>query len=64
MSSWESYLTPQELNAYHQYFRATSRSQQDVVTGLEAVQFFATSGIPNQILSDVNIFYLMDVMKV
>ena len=57
MSSWESYLTPQELNAYNQYFRATSRSQQDVVTGLEAVQFFATSGIPNQILSDVNIFY-------
>ncbi|KAG2224226.1 hypothetical protein INT45_000255 [Circinella minor] len=53
MSSWESYLTPQELNAYTQYFRATSRSQQDVVTGLEAVQFFATSGVPNQILSDI-----------
>ncbi|KAI7859687.1 hypothetical protein BDC45DRAFT_475663 [Circinella umbellata] len=53
MSSWESYLTPHELSAYTQYFRATSRSQQDVVTGLEAVQFFATSGVPNQILSDI-----------
>ncbi|KAI9495580.1 hypothetical protein BDB00DRAFT_812531 [Zychaea mexicana] len=52
-SSWESYLTPQEINAYAQYFRAANRSQSGIVTGPEAVQFFATSGVPNQILSDI-----------
>ncbi|KAI9251014.1 hypothetical protein BDA99DRAFT_522405 [Phascolomyces articulosus] len=53
MSSWESYLTPQELNAYTHYFRAASRTQTGIVTGSEAVQFFATSGVPNQILSSI-----------
>ena len=54
-SSWESYLTPQERNAYAQYFRAANRSQSGSVTGPEAVQFFATSGVPTQILSEVEI---------
>ncbi|KAI8141926.1 hypothetical protein BJV82DRAFT_670019 [Fennellomyces sp. T-0311] len=52
-SSWDAYLTPQEKNAYAQYFRAANRSQSGTVTGPEAVQFFATSGVPNQILSEI-----------
>lgn len=52
-SSWESYLTPQEQQFFNQCFRAASRSQTGLVTGPEAVRFFATSGVPNQILSDV-----------
>lgn len=51
--SWEAYLTPQEISAYNQFFNAASRSKPGIVTGTEAVQFFATSGVPNQILSDV-----------
>lgn len=57
-SSWESLLTPQELLAYNQFFSLASRSKPGIVTGQEAVQFFATSGVPNQILSDVGVHHV------
>lgn len=50
---WEVYFTPQELSAYNHFFNVASQSKPGIVTGTEAVQFFATSGVPNQILSDV-----------
>ncbi|KAI7906003.1 uncharacterized protein BX663DRAFT_428252 [Cokeromyces recurvatus] len=53
MSSWESQLTSQEVEYYKQLFKAASKSQEGIVTGSEAVQFFASSGIPNQLLSEI-----------
>ncbi|KAI8089889.1 uncharacterized protein BX664DRAFT_297916 [Halteromyces radiatus] len=52
-SAWERYLTPQETQAYGQLFKAASQSKPGIVTGSEAVQFFASSGVPNPILSDI-----------
>lgn len=54
-SSWESKLTPREVNVYKQYFQAAAKSQPNVVSGMEAVQFFAKSGLPNDILSQASI---------
>ncbi|KAI9031588.1 hypothetical protein CLU79DRAFT_802150 [Phycomyces nitens] len=51
--SWESHLTPQEAPYYAKLFQMTSKSNPGIVTGTEAVQFFATSGVPNQILSNI-----------
>ncbi|OAD73299.1 hypothetical protein PHYBLDRAFT_112639 [Phycomyces blakesleeanus NRRL 1555(-)] len=51
--SWESNLTPQEAPYYAKLFQMTSKSNPGIVTGSEAVQFFATSGVPNQILSNI-----------
>lgn len=48
-------MTPQEQQFFNKCFRAASRSQTGLVTGPEAVRFFATSGVPNQILSDVSL---------
>lgn len=54
-SSWESKLTPREVNVYKQYFQAAAKSQPNVVSGMEAVQFFAKSGLPNDMLSQASI---------
>lgn len=54
-SSWESQLTAREASAYKQYFQAAAKSQPNVVSGMEAVQFFAKSGLPNDILSQASI---------
>ena len=53
MSFWDSHLSPKEAKYYAQLFQIASKSQEGIVTGNEAVQFFATSGIPTQILSEV-----------
>ncbi|KAI9478327.1 MAG: hypothetical protein EXX96DRAFT_570431 [Benjaminiella poitrasii] len=53
MSSWESQLAPQEAKYYMQLFHAASKTQDGVVTGTEAVRFFASSGVPNEILSEI-----------
>jgi hypothetical protein len=53
-TSWESQLTPQEAFAYKQFFKAAAKSQPNLVTGMEAVQFFAKSGLPNTVLSEVS----------
>lgn len=53
-SSWESRLTPREVNVYKQFFNAAAKSQPNVVSGMEAVQFFAKSGLPNDLLSQVS----------
>lgn len=53
MTSWESQLSPQETSYYNQLFQTASKSQEGIVTGTEAVRFFASSGVPNQILSEV-----------
>ena len=54
-SNWDSTLTPQEVQAYGQFFNAANGGKSAVVNGQEAVTFFARSGIPNEILSDVTI---------
>lgn len=53
MSTWESQLTSQETKYFTQLFQFVSKQQEGIVTGAEAVRFFATSGVPNQILSEV-----------
>ncbi|KAI8333199.1 hypothetical protein EDC96DRAFT_526149 [Choanephora cucurbitarum] len=53
MSFWDSHLSPKEAKYYAQLFQIASKSQEGIVTGNEAVQFFATSGIPTQILSEI-----------
>ncbi|RCI03792.1 hypothetical protein CU098_008867 [Rhizopus stolonifer] len=53
MSFWDSQLSPQEAKYYSQLFQYASKSQEGIVTGNEAVQFFATSGVPTQILSEI-----------
>ena len=53
MSSWDAQLTPQESKYFLQLFKNASQSQEGIVTGIEAVRFFATSGVPNEILSEV-----------
>ncbi|KAI7859767.1 hypothetical protein BDC45DRAFT_587054 [Circinella umbellata] len=52
-SNWNSTLTPQEVQAYGQFFNAANGGKSAVVNGQEAVTFFARSGIPNEILSDI-----------
>lgn len=51
--SWDSQLTPQESKYFTQLFKNASKYQEGIVTGGEAVRFFATSGVPNEILSEV-----------
>ncbi|KAI9244241.1 hypothetical protein BY458DRAFT_447881 [Sporodiniella umbellata] len=51
--TWESFLTPQEKRLYSHLFQLVSKSQDGIVLGTEAVQFFATSGVPNEILSEI-----------
>ena len=51
--SWESLLTPQETRLYSHLFQTVSKTQEGIVTGAEAVRFFATSGVPTEILSEV-----------
>lgn len=51
---WETQLTPQEVHVYKQLFQVASKTKPNVVTGIEAVQFFAKSGLPNAILSEVS----------
>lgn len=53
LSSWESKLTPQEVNAYNELFKIASKSQSNSISGGEAVDFFAKSGLSNEILSQV-----------
>ncbi|KAI8354042.1 hypothetical protein BD560DRAFT_484518 [Blakeslea trispora] len=53
MSFWDSHLSPKEAKYYAQLFQIASKSQEGIVTGNEAVQFFATSGVPTQILSEI-----------
>lgn len=53
-TNWESQLSPQEARAYGIFFAAANGGKPNVVTGPEAVTFFARSGIPNEILSDVS----------
>ncbi|KAF7729442.1 hypothetical protein EC973_004422 [Apophysomyces ossiformis] len=50
---WQSYLSPNEVGLYQHLFKLATRSRPEVVTGTEAVQFFASSGIPNAILSEI-----------
>ncbi|KAI9023508.1 hypothetical protein CLU79DRAFT_791530 [Phycomyces nitens] len=52
-TSWESLLTPKEKLAYGQLFNIISVSNPGIITGQEAVKFFATSGVPHQILSEI-----------
>lgn len=52
--AWEVQLGPQEAQAYKQLFHAASKTQPNIVTGQEAVQFFAKSGLNNTLLSEVN----------
>lgn len=51
--SWDSLLTSQETRLFSHLFQFVSKTQDGIVTGPEAVQFFATSGVPNEILSEV-----------
>lgn len=51
--SWDSQLTSQESKYFLQLFKNVSKTQEGIVTGGEAVSFFATSGVPNEILSEV-----------
>ncbi|ORY90598.1 hypothetical protein BCR43DRAFT_480607 [Syncephalastrum racemosum] len=53
MEEWEKHLNEQELNVYAQYFQATKSAGSNFITGQDAVRFFARSGIPNEILSDI-----------
>lgn len=53
--SWDSQLTPKEAKYFIQLFQSVSKTQEGIVTGGEAVRFFASSGVPNEILSEVNI---------
>lgn len=53
----ETQLSPQEVDAYKQFFQAAAKSQPNVVTGIEAVQFFAKSGLSNNLLSEVSFFF-------
>lgn len=57
MSSWESQITPQEAKYFVKLFQQASKSQEGIVTGGEAVRFFATSGVPNEILSEVSLSF-------
>ncbi|KAG0179521.1 hypothetical protein DFQ29_001997 [Apophysomyces sp. BC1021] len=52
-SSWESYLTSQEVHVYGLLFNSAGSNTPGIVNGHEAVAFFAKSGVPNQILSDI-----------
>ncbi|CAO3620236.1 unnamed protein product [Cunninghamella echinulata] len=52
-SSWETYLSSQETQVYIRLFKLASQTKPGIVTGTEAVQFFANSGVPNGILSDI-----------
>lgn len=54
LHTWESMLTPEEVDAYKQLFQVAAQTQPHAVSGLEAVQFFAKSGLPNASLSQVN----------
>lgn len=56
-------MTPQEVQVYGQLFKAASHSYPDRVTGPEAVRFFARSGVPNEILSDVRRFIAKEQKK-
>ncbi|KAG1644302.1 hypothetical protein G6F44_002962 [Rhizopus delemar] len=51
--TWESTLTPEEVTVYKQCFKAAVSSQPNAVTGMEAVQFFGKSGLPNTTLSEI-----------
>ncbi|KAG0938309.1 hypothetical protein G6F30_007817 [Rhizopus arrhizus] len=51
--TWESTLTPEEVAIYKQCFKAAVLSQPNAVTGMEAVQFFGKSGLPNTTLSEI-----------
>ncbi|KAI7893017.1 uncharacterized protein EV154DRAFT_440444 [Mucor mucedo] len=51
--SWDSQLSPQEAKYFLQLFQSVSKTQEGIVTGNEAVRFFATSGVPNEILSEI-----------
>ncbi|KAI8990944.1 hypothetical protein BDF20DRAFT_841795 [Mycotypha africana] len=53
MSSWELQVTPQEVKYFKQLFQVAGQAQEGIVTGAEAVRFFAGSGVPNQILSEI-----------
>jgi hypothetical protein len=57
-SSWESQLTPQESKLFFHLFQTVGKSQPGIVTGQEAVMFFATSGVPNPMLSEVSLAHL------
>ncbi|KAI7871129.1 hypothetical protein BDF14DRAFT_1188981 [Spinellus fusiger] len=52
-TAWETLLTPKEIQAYGQLFNSVSTSTPGIITGQEAVRFFATSGVPNEILSEI-----------
>jgi hypothetical protein len=52
-SSWKSYLTHNEVQFYNRLFNVAKKSQSDRITGQEAVQFFAKTGLPNHTLSQV-----------
>ncbi|ORE06422.1 hypothetical protein BCV72DRAFT_335892 [Rhizopus microsporus var. microsporus] len=52
-NTWESSLTPTEVTTYKQLFKAAALTQPNMVTGLEAVQFFARSELPNTVLSEI-----------
>ncbi|KAG1088272.1 hypothetical protein G6F42_020329 [Rhizopus arrhizus] len=52
-TAWESQLSSQESKYFTQLFQFVSKQQEGIVTGAEAVRFFATSGVPNQILSEI-----------
>ena len=58
-SNWNSTLTPQEVQTYGQFFNAANGGKSAVVNGQEAVTFFARSGIPNEILSDVTTLFIL-----
>jgi len=59
-TAWESQLSSQESKYFTQLFQFVSKQQEGIVTGAEAVRFFATSGVPNQILSEVSAAQYVD----
>lgn len=56
---WETQLRPEEVQAYKQLFQVAAKSQPNVVTGIEAVEFFAKSGLANSVLSEVSFFFFV-----
>ncbi|KAI7864996.1 hypothetical protein BDF14DRAFT_1883837 [Spinellus fusiger] len=50
---WETHLSKQEASYYAGLFQRIAKTKPTLVTGQEAVQFFATCGVPHPILSNV-----------
>ncbi|GAB5589486.1 hypothetical protein Unana1_04386 [Umbelopsis nana] len=52
-TSWESALTLEDRTAYAKLFTIADEEKKGFITGQEAVNFFAKSGVPSQILAEI-----------